>query len=101
MTDDGRDGEYSVPPAAIRAFGPDDFLRALGAALLAWQAVEEATFKLFHRLLRVDDVNISGAVFFTPDSFGLRLKIVGNLMRSTIRDQATLDCRFRALVKLN
>jgi hypothetical protein len=80
-----------IPPQAIKAFGPDDFLRALGAALLAWQAVEHSTFRLFHALVGTDDLNISGSIFFTPDSFGVRLKMVQNLILASVPSQKVRD----------
>jgi len=84
------DEANDIVSGSIKSFAPDDFLRALGAALLAWQVVEDATFKLFRALLRNNDPSVSASIFFTPEVFGMKLKLVDNLARAVLRAQPEL-----------
>jgi len=75
-----------IAPEAIKSFEPDDFLRALGAALLAWQAVEDSTYRLFHALLRTDDLTISDGRCARVTIRTDRSDLCGGLMGLTCRN---------------
>jgi hypothetical protein len=82
----GKTAEHSV----------DDFHRAFGIALLQWQRVEDALFRLLFFFMSGDKETLAkiGAVYFSRDSFGAKLRLVDKVSTT-----ATLDDEHRAAWK--
>lgn len=60
----------------------DEFFRAYGSAMFAWQEVETALFKLYHSmnvLAGERDVMVSANGYYRKRSFGLKLTLVDKL----------------------
>jgi len=77
-----------ISPDSIKSFNPGFIVQLLGTALVVWETVEDSTFRLFQALLRTDDLNISRSVFFTAGSYGMKLKMVDNLLRASVHDES-------------
>jgi len=62
----------------------DEFFRAYGSAMFAWQEVETALFKLYHSMNVLDarqDIMVSAKAYYTKKSFGLKRELVNKLAR--------------------
>jgi len=60
----------------------DEFFRAYGSAMFAWQEVETALFKLYHSmnvLAGKRDIMVSAKSYYTKKSFGPKLALVNKL----------------------
>jgi hypothetical protein len=52
---------------------------AIGSALILWQDVEDAHFRLFVKMLGAPREEICSAVYYSVQSFEARYKIVGRM----------------------
>jgi hypothetical protein len=71
------------------------FYSAIGEALVMWQRVEEAHFKLYLELIRADG-EVAGIPYFINESFHNRRKMVGQMIPLALkaRSQKTLRARW-------
>lgn len=75
----------------------DEFYRAYGRAMFAWQEVETALFKLYHAIGERSgnrDIMASSRAYYAKHSFGPKLRLVDRIARapdvSTLIDWPTL-----------
>ena len=75
----------------------DEFYRAYGGAMFAWQEVETALFKLYHSIRERSgdrDIMASSRAYYAKHSFGPKLRLVNGIARapdvSTLIDWPTL-----------
>lgn len=62
----------------------DDFFRAYGSAMFAWQIVETALFQLYHSLNVLggqQNIMVSANAYYTKKSFGQKQKLVENIAK--------------------
>jgi hypothetical protein len=64
---------------------PDEFFKAFAIAILVWQSVEDALFRLFYALAQTETVNIAAALYYSQESFGGKLRLVDSLMKVSKR----------------
>jgi hypothetical protein len=65
---------------------PDDFYRAYAIAMLNWQKVESALFRLLYSLFEGGNLEQVGAAFYSQDSFGAKLRLVDATAGSVLKD---------------
>lgn len=61
----------------------DQFYRAYGAAIFAWQEVETALFKLYHSINVLNgerNIMVSAMNYYKKKSFGPKLQLVSKLV---------------------
>lgn len=87
----------STPSQADNVTMLDEFFRAYGGAMFAWQEVETALFKLYHAIRERSghrDIMASSRAYYAKHSFGPKLRLVDGLARapdiSTLIDWPTL-----------
>lgn len=87
----------STPPQANDVTMLDEFYRAYGGAMFAWQEVETALFKLYHAVRERSgnrDIMASSRSYYAKHSFGPKLQLVDRITRapdvSTLIDWPTL-----------
>jgi hypothetical protein len=54
---------------------------ALGQAIVAWQDVEDAHFRLFFRMLGATNIDIAAIVYYNTESFDGRRRMVDNMVK--------------------
>ncbi len=59
----------------------------IGMALVTWQEVENAHFRIFHRLLGEPQFSIASIVYHHTESFEARHKMVGLLIQHSLKDK--------------
>lgn len=62
----------------------DEFFRAYGSAMFAWQEVETALFRLYHSMRVLSgqrDIMVSARAYYTKKSFGPKLTLVNKLAK--------------------
>jgi hypothetical protein len=63
----------------------DQFFRAYGSAMFAWQEVETALFKLYHTMNVLDgerDIMVSAKAYYMKKSFGSKLTMVNKIAKN-------------------
>lgn len=70
----------------IKPLSPDDFYKAYAIAMLNWQKVESALFRLLYSLFEGGNLEQVGAAFYSQDSFGAKLRLVDATAGSVLRD---------------
>lgn len=73
-----QNGEIKHPNNSIH----DEFFRAYGSAMFAWQEVETALFKLYHSmnvLAERRDIMVSAKAYYKNKSFGPKLTLVNKI----------------------
>jgi|SRR6202051_815190 len=63
-----------------------DFCYHMGLALVTWQDVEEAHFKLFFKLIGAPNAEIASLAYHSTESFAARHVMVGRMMDSFLRN---------------
>jgi len=56
-------------------FSPDHFYRAYAIAMLNWQKIESALFRLYFSLFENSNLQQAGAAYYSLDSFGAKLRL--------------------------
>ena len=55
---------------------PDDFYRAYAIAMLTWQRVESALFRVYFEMFENGNYSQAGVAYYSLDSFGAKLRLV-------------------------
>lgn len=71
----------STPP-----YTPDDFYRAYAKAMLSWQHVESALFRVYYGLFENGNYAQAGAAYYSLDSFGAKLRLVDATAGAVFKD---------------
>lgn len=66
------------------AFTPEDFYRAYAQAMLTWQRVESALFRVYFNLFENGNLLQAGAAYYCLDSFGAKLRLVDSTARAVL-----------------
>lgn len=67
-----------------KPFGPNDFYRAYAIAMLEWQNVETALFRLYYMLFEHGELLPIAASYYSLDSFGSKLRLVDGTAKSVL-----------------
>jgi hypothetical protein len=84
---DGSNGDDKMPPdkGAKKSVGlfdrKNELCFALGQAIVAWQDVEDAHFRLFFRMLGATNTDIAAIVYYNTESFDGRRRMVDNMVK--------------------
>jgi hypothetical protein len=87
MNEKRRDVSKKVVPKEKTAFAPDDFYRAYGIAMLNWQYVETALFRLYYMFLQPSELNTVAASYYSLDSFGMKLRLVDATAKTVFNEE--------------
>jgi len=74
----------------------NDFFRAYGSAMFAWQEVETALFKLYHSMNVLAgklDVMVSSNAYYRKKSFGPKLTLVDKLANTSTHIHSSTGSR--------
>ncbi len=63
-----------------------DFYRAFAIAMLNWQKVESALFRVYFRLFENGNLKQAGAAYYSLDSFGAKLRLVEATASAVLED---------------
>ncbi len=72
---------------------PDEFdvlCRQIGLALITWQDVETAHFRIFFKLLGAPEYSLASIVYHQNESFDARHTMVGRLVQHSLKGQPEL-----------
>lgn len=65
---------------------PDDFYRAYAKAMLSWQHVESALFRVYYGLFENGNYTQAGAAYYSLESFGPKLRLVDATAGAVLKD---------------
>jgi hypothetical protein len=69
---------------------PDEFdvlCRQIGLALITWQGVESAHFRIFFKLIGAPEYSLASIVYHQNESFDARHTMVGRLVQHSLKGQ--------------
>ena len=69
----------------LRLYSPDDFYRAYAIAMLNWQHVESALFRLYFSFFESGNLVPISAAYYSLDAFGPKFKLVNSTAKCVLK----------------